>query len=130
MNIDHIVVAPSGVWVIDTKRYKGKVSVAKPLFGEAKLTVAGRDKSKLADGLDRQVAAVRSAMFGVATDVPVHGALCFVDADLPMLGRRIFRGYPLVYPPALARLIKASGVLPPEQVHQVAAHLSSRFPAA
>src|SRR5688572_673792 len=29
-NIDHIAVAPSGVWVIDAKRYKGKVSVVKP----------------------------------------------------------------------------------------------------
>src|SRR5215217_3006119 len=29
-NIDHIAVAPSGVWVVDAKRYKGKVAVRKP----------------------------------------------------------------------------------------------------
>src|SRR5215212_8396342 len=46
-NIDHIAVAPSGVWVIDTKRYKGKVAVSRPLFGKPKLTIAGRDKTKL-----------------------------------------------------------------------------------
>src|SRR3954454_24729381 len=46
-NIDHIAVARSGVWVIDSKRYKGKVAASKPLFGKAKLTVAGRDKTKL-----------------------------------------------------------------------------------
>jgi hypothetical protein len=28
-NIDHIAVAPSGVWVIDAKRYKGKVAVSR-----------------------------------------------------------------------------------------------------
>ena len=43
-NIDHIAVAPSGVWVIDSKCYKGKVAVSKPLLGTAKLTIAGRDK--------------------------------------------------------------------------------------
>jgi hypothetical protein len=129
-NIDHIAVAPSGVWVIDAKRYKGKVSVVKPLFRPAKLTIAGRDKSALADGLAGQVAAVQAAMPEVGFDVRVCGALCFVDADLPMLGRRAFRGYPLVYPRALARQIKAGGVLQPEQVHAVAAHVSSRFPAA
>src|SRR4051794_39107881 len=32
-NIDHIAVAPSGVWVIDTKHYKGKIAVHRPLFG-------------------------------------------------------------------------------------------------
>ena len=42
-NIDHIAVAPTGVWVIDTKRYKGKVQVAKPLFGKPTLKVNGRD---------------------------------------------------------------------------------------
>lgn len=30
-NIDHIAIAGSGVWVIDAKRYKGKVAVSKPL---------------------------------------------------------------------------------------------------
>jgi nuclease-like protein len=34
-NIDHIAIAPSGVWVIDSKRYKGKVAVSKPLFWAA-----------------------------------------------------------------------------------------------
>jgi hypothetical protein len=33
-NIDHIAIAATGVWVIDSKRYKGKLQVAKPLFGK------------------------------------------------------------------------------------------------
>ncbi len=40
-NIDHIAIATSGVWVIDAKRYKGKVQVSRPLFGQPKLTIAG-----------------------------------------------------------------------------------------
>src|SRR5713226_5836805 len=36
-NIDHIAVAATGVYVIDTKRYRGRIEVAKPLFGPPKL---------------------------------------------------------------------------------------------
>jgi Nuclease-related domain len=49
-NIDRIAVAPSGVWVIDSKHYSGKVAVCRPLFGQANLTIAGRDQTKLIDG--------------------------------------------------------------------------------
>ena len=58
-NIDHLAVAPSGVHVIDAKRYKGKIEVRKPFFGDAKLFIGGRDKTKLVDGLERQAEAVR-----------------------------------------------------------------------
>lgn len=63
-NIDHIAVAPSGVWVVDSKRYEGKVAVSKPLFGNAKLTIAGRDKTKLVDGLAKQVGLVAKRLNG------------------------------------------------------------------
>lgn len=89
-NIDHIVIAPSGVWVIDSKRYKGKVAVVKPLLARTKLTINGRDKSKLIDGLAQQVALVKDVMAEVAPGVPVRGALCFVDSELPALGKLCF----------------------------------------
>jgi hypothetical protein len=71
-NIDHIAVAPSGVWVIDSKRYKGKVAVTKPLFGEARLTIGGRNRTKLVEGLAKQVALVEVVMIQLAPDVPVR----------------------------------------------------------
>jgi hypothetical protein len=46
-NIDHIAVAATGVWVIDTKRYKGKVRVSKPLFHKPLLKIDGRNQTKL-----------------------------------------------------------------------------------
>lgn len=129
-NIDHIAVAPSGVWVLDTKRYKGKVAVHKPLLGAAKLTIAGRDRSRLVDGLARQVALVETALADVAADVRVRGALCFVDADLPLLGTLRINGYPLLYPKALAKRINANGPLAAELVHVAAVELARRFPPA
>jgi hypothetical protein len=129
-NIDHIAVAPSGVWVIDSKRYKGKVAVSKPLFGKAKLTIAGRDKSKLVDGLAKQVAFLEGVMPELAPGVPVRGALCFVDADLPLVGNLSFDGYPLLYPKRLAKRINADGPLAAERVRELAAELARGFPSA
>lgn len=129
-NIDHIAVAPSGVWVIDSKRYKGKVAVSSPLFGKAKLTIAGRDQSKLVDGLAKQVALVATATAEISPGIPVRGALCFVDADLPILSRLSFRGYALLYPKQLAKRMAAEGELPEQQRRSLAAALAQRFPAA
>ena len=103
-NIDHIAVVSSGVYVIDTKRYRGKVAVANPLFGSPKLTINGRDRTKLIIGLDRQVAAIRSVLGALTTDVPVHGCLCFVvptgllaDSGIPLLRTLKINGYPLYF---------------------------------
>lgn len=129
-NIDHIAVAPSGVWVIDTKRYQGKVEIRRSLLQPPRLTIAGRDKSKLVDGLAGQVEIVRVALAETAARVPVHGALCFVDAELPTFGTLTFNGYPLVYVKALAKRINKPGAVPAEQVGPIAAELARRLPPA
>jgi len=129
-NIDHIAIASSGVWVIDSKRYKGKVAVSNPLFGHAKLTINGRDKSKLIEGLAKQVALVKAVMAEVAPDVPVHGALCFVDSDLPAFGTLTFKSFPLLYPKRLAKRINAGGPLAADQARSLATELALRFPSA
>lgn len=58
-NIDHIGVAPSGVYVVDAKRYKGRVEVrdVSGLFSRAdrRLYVGGRDHSELARATSWQV---------------------------------------------------------------------------
>jgi hypothetical protein len=129
-NIDHIAVAPSGVWVIDSKRYKGKVAVSRPLFGKPKLMIAGRDKTKLADGLATQVALVQAALQETAADVPVHGAMCFIDADLPLVGTLKLNGFALLYRKALARRLNANGPLGRETAQSIATQLAERFPPA
>ena len=61
-DIDHVAVAPTGVWVIDTKDWKGKVEIKDPLFGHPRLLIRGRECTSLIDGLERQIAAVRAAL--------------------------------------------------------------------
>ena len=64
-NIDHLVVAASGIWIIDAKSYNGKVEqrdVRKWLQTDNRLYVNGRDQSKLVSGLARQINAVLEAI--------------------------------------------------------------------
>lgn len=130
-NIDHLVVAPSGVWVIDSKRgYKGKIAVANPLVGSPKLTIGGRDRTKLVAGVQKQVGLVEAALGDTAARPPVHGAVCFVDADLPVLGTLRLHGISLLRPKRLSKRINAKPILSPERVRAVATELAQRFPPA
>lgn len=71
-NIDHIAIAPSGVWVIDSKMHKGKLGVSTPLFGKPKLKIAGRECTGLVEAVTRQLELVagRGELRG---ETPVHG---------------------------------------------------------
>jgi hypothetical protein len=104
-NIDHLAISPNGIFVIDAKDWKGKVSVTTPLFRKSKLLIDGRDRTKLVDGLDRQVAAVENALGDAARSWPIQGVFCFTKADLPMLGLGTtkMRSHLLLYRKALAK---------------------------
>jgi Nuclease-related domain len=121
-NIDHLAIAANGVYVIDAKAHHGKVSVSTPLFGAPKLRIAGRDRTGLLDGLDRQVAVVRATLdAGSHRDVPIQGVLCFTNADLPLLATLRIRGHLLLYRKALAKRINAQRPLT-EHVRTALAH--------
>jgi nuclease-like protein len=129
-NIDHLAVAPSGVWVIDAKRYAGKIKVAKPLFGAATLEIGGRDRTKLVDGLAKQVEIVAAALTELAPETAVHGAFCFVEGELPLFGTPEIRGFPLLHRRLLAKRLNARGALSGEAVSALAEALADRFPSA
>ena len=89
-NIDHLVVAPTGVFVVDAKRYRNARPLLRVEGGLLRprvefLTVDGRNRTALVTGMQKQVALVREAMAGFP-EVPVRGVLCFVDADWPLIG--------------------------------------------
>lgn len=130
-DIDHIAVAASGVWVIDTKDWAGKVEIDSPWLGTPRLLIRGHDRTRLIDGLERQIAAVRSALDRAGGEpIPVQGALCFTKADLPRLRTQTFRGHLLLYRKALAKRLNAEGRLAPATIEQVARHLAAALPAA
>jgi hypothetical protein len=129
-NIDHIVVTPDAIWVIDAKKYKGRPSlqIDGGLFRPRveKLIVGGRDKSKLVEGVEWQVERVMDATNGV----PVIGALCFVEADWPVIGGSFsVRDVEVLWPKKLATRLSASSTGPVD-VAATAAVLATRFRAA
>ena len=122
-NIDHLVVASSGVWVIDAKNYEGKVEYRNVggRFGPAdnRIFVGGRDKTKLAAGLGWQVEGVRAALGEL--DVPVQPVLCFTSSDWGLFARP-FRhdGVLVTWASKLADVIAEPGPLGPEDIEIVA----------
>lgn len=130
-NIDHIAIAASGVWVIDTKRYKGKVEVAKPLFGKPTLRIGGRDKTNLIAGLSKQVDLVTAAVVDIAlVDVEVHGCFCFVDSELPLFGTPSINDFHIFGRKGLAKRLNSAGALTSDGAAPLAAALAGRFPPA
>jgi hypothetical protein len=130
-NIDHLAIAPRGVFVIDAKAVKGKVRTSSPLFGEPRLMIAGRNRTKLIDGLDRQVSAVRTALAQSGkSELPVLGVLCFTKADLPLLGAAEIRGHRLHHSRATARKLNRPGPLDRDAIETIARELEAAFPCA
>lgn len=135
-NIDHIAVTPSGVYVIDAKRYKGrptKVSTG-GLFSPrvAHLLVGGRNQDKLVDGALHQVDLVRAALDAAGMEsVPVQGMLCFVEADWPLIGGSFqIRGVDVLWPKKATEHLTAAGPLQATEIDAIAVTLAAAFPAA
>lgn len=129
-NIDHIAITPTGIWVIDAKRYKGRPElkieggILRPRA--EKVMVGRRDCTKLVDGVLKQVDLVRE----VVEDLPVTGALCFVAADWPLIGGAFAtRGVHVLWPKRLAKFLSemGEGVVDVASVREV---LASRFKPA
>jgi hypothetical protein len=59
------------------------------------LVVAGRDRTKLIDAVQRQVQVVRAALDAADGGVPVTGVLCFVDGQWPLFGSIKVREVPV-----------------------------------
>lgn len=87
-NIDHIAIASSGIYVIDTK-YREKGRVAKrpdgPIWNRSpgRLYVGGRNATSLVGKMAGQVSAVMAALEAVpgARVVPIQPMLVFVNAE-------------------------------------------------
>jgi hypothetical protein len=88
------------------------------------------DRTKLIDGLNRQVAAVRNALATPAHPTPVHGVLCFTKADLPLLGTTNTRCHLLLTRKGLAERVNASGPLSSSAIGEMARTLAAVFPRA
>lgn len=131
-NIDHLAITPTGVYVIDAKRYRGKRPTLKIEGGilrprVEKLMVGSRDQTKLVDGVLRQVEAVRTV---IDDEVPVTGVLCFIEADWPLIGGSFAtRGVDVLWPKRLRGKLSAVGAFQ-NQVAELGQRLATALPSA
>lgn len=131
-NVDHIAIARSGVYVIDAKRYRGKIVA--PRSGEARLKISGRNKTRLLDGLERQREAVRAGLRLIEKPVPVHACLCFLQPEtgdvsgLPLRGALEIGDVSLLYPRPLAKRLNRRGEIGEEERLVLAEALAALFP--
>lgn len=132
-NIDHLVVCPSGVFVVDAKRYRNsrpELRVEGGLFRPRVelLYVGGRDRTSLVEGMHKQVALVRAALAD-QREVPVRGVLCFIDADWPVFGGSFaMEDVAVVWPKKLKATLTEPGTFGPEQIADLQWRLHEAFP--
>lgn len=96
-NIDHLVIGPTGVFVVETKSYAGRLRIR---GGE--LYIEGRRKTAFADQVNREADAVRDVLDGI----PARPILCIHRVEFPLFGRLEIDGVPIVGPRGLARTIR------------------------
>jgi hypothetical protein len=131
-NIDHLAVTASGVYVIDAKKYRGRphLKIEGGLFRPRveRLLVGSRDCTKLVDGVLKQVDVVRGLL---DDDVPVHGVLCFVEADWPLIGGTFTtRGVQALWPKKLYPKLQAEGPFTADTVAEIHRKLAHALRAA
>ncbi|HEX3796991.1 MAG TPA: nuclease-related domain-containing protein [Acidimicrobiales bacterium] len=128
-NIDHIAIVPSGVWVIDTKEYKGRVQqrdlggwfVSRPA-----LFVNGHNRTNLIPGVLRQASAVKQI---VGAGMPVHAVICFADAEWGLMGRPFtIDEVEITWARRLASQLDADGPLRGDDVRKMTEKLAVAFP--
>ena len=142
-NIDHIAVTPTGIWVIDAKKYRGRpaLEVDGGILRQRteKLLIGSRDCTKLIDGVLKQVDVVHDVLLPGGPEghgrpwgrVPVRGVLCFVEADWPLLGGAFtLRGVDVLWPKKLYSQFKADGPLNAASIAEIHRHLAAALPPA
>jgi hypothetical protein len=132
-NIDHVAIGPTGVWVIDAKRYVNKRPVLRVEGGFIRprvesLRIDGRDGTKLVEGVKSQVERITRALDD--STIPVIGVLCFLDADWPLIGGSFTVDGMHVFWPSLLiqRMTEADPV--DIDVDSIHSRLAAAFPGA
>jgi hypothetical protein len=133
-NIDHIVIAPAGLFVVDAKAYERMIEIRnlgwffKP---DWRLTVGTRDDSKLARDMSWQVEAVTSALraAGINPLPPITPVLCFVDGQWPVFNPlKEFEGVLLESERSIVGVLTRSGDIDAPSIERLTATLARALP--
>ena len=121
-NVDHVVVGPTGVFVIDSKRYRGQLRY---LGGQ--LWHGGRTLDRTLATLWWEATQVAETL-GFGPDLHVYPVLCVHLARLPRHHELLVDGVPVLAAAALRPALQViCQALSPEQVELVAGHVRAGF---
>jgi hypothetical protein len=137
-NIDHLVVASSGVWIIDTKNWKGRIEYKAPstFSTNTRLFVDGKDRTVIVEAMYAMVIPVAQAIDD--RSVPVNSALVFMDGDwAPAALPRLLMNRPYQHlsvwitpPKILTKMINEAGPLEARAIQALGKKLDQLFDPA
>lgn len=113
-NIDHLLIGPPGVFVIETKTYRGTVRMR-----GGGLYIGGRRKTGFLDQVERQIDAVSTAL----ETAYVSGYICVLGGDFPWFGRPHARGIEVTPP---RRMLESVRAMPPTLTSSDVGRLAQR----
>jgi len=127
-NIDHIVIASSGVWIIDSKKWTGKIEYKADSLASinTRLYVGGKDRTSKVESLYGLVIPVAQVIED--RTIPIYPALVFIEGDWSTASLpRFLMGKPYVHegvfistPRTLIKMINEPGALNAETINLLA----------
>jgi hypothetical protein len=131
-HVDHLVVAPSGVWIVAEPPSAGRVErrdVGRGGDYDPRLVVDGVDCTATVDDLAWQVHAVRAVIDGVGDEhLPVTPVLVFPVSQWPRFATSFeVKGVSVMRPKLLAELVDEAGPLDDRTIATLAAEFDRRF---
>lgn len=134
-NLDHIVIVPAGVFLVDSKRWSGRIEIRDVggwLKTDIRVYVGGRDRSNVIASGQKQAARVNCALRagGVDDTVVCQAAMCFVEGEWPLLGAsdHLIGGVHVSPPRTLYKHLRRHGTLTPHDCRRIAQILAVAFP--
>ena len=133
-NIDHIVVAPTGVFVIDPKNWRGALTLRArgPMTRlESRLFMDGRDRTDKLTRVSHHAALIKQALAlsGIEREPAITPVVCFVNSAASLVSApKSFLDVAIVRPGGLARLIGSRRDAAPSDVDRWFDYLGRVFP--
>ena len=132
-NIDHILITDRGIFVVDTKNYRGSVRIKESggLFLPLKETlfVGNRNQTKLVMGVKKQIELVSEAFLQGGSKLPIFGVLAFFKADFPIFFKPKKIDGVLINSKGIEALVLSFPIAGVSEIHAAYLYLEKAFPA-
>jgi hypothetical protein len=124
-NLDHVVVGPTGVWLIDSKAYRGTLWISGDVLGHNRHPLR-----RELDTIDFLAGAVQSVVDEVGVAVIVRAVMCVHDAEVLEDTEGVLLPIELCGADDLVALVArhADDVLAPQEVGRLATALPNALP--